>query len=93
VWSVIGAISQATKLPDEPPPILVSGFGPQAIKLAARIGDGFCTTSPDKEAVDRYRSEGGRGPVHAGTKVCFMADEDEARATAHRLWAQRGAAG
>ena len=73
-------------LPDEPPPILVSGFGPKAITLAARIGDGFCTTSPDKEAVDLYRSEGGKGPVHAGTKVCFMADEDEARATAHRLW-------
>src|SRR3954451_13215537 len=34
-------------LPDEPPPILVSGFGPKAIKLAARIGDGFCTTSPE----------------------------------------------
>src|ERR1700760_924668 len=33
--------------PDEPPPILVSGFGPKAIKLAARIGDGFCTTTPD----------------------------------------------
>src|SRR3954471_11699329 len=32
-------------LPDEPPPILVSGFGPKAIELAARIGDGFCTTS------------------------------------------------
>jgi G6PDH family F420-dependent oxidoreductase len=73
-------------LPDEPPPILVSGFGPKAIELAARIGDGFCTTSPDKDAVDLYRSEGGKGPVHAGTKVCFMADEDEARATAHRLW-------
>jgi len=73
-------------LPDEPPPILVSGFGPKAIELAARIGDGFCTTSPDKDAIDLYRSEGGRGPVHAGTKVCFMADEDEARATAHRLW-------
>ena len=73
-------------LPDEPPPILVSGFGPKAIKLAARIGDGFCTTSPDKEAIELYRSEGGTGPVHAGTKVCFMADEDEARATAHRLW-------
>ena len=62
------------------------GFGPKAIELAARIGDGFCTTSPDKEAIDLYRSEGGTGPVHAGTKVCFMADEDEARATAHRLW-------
>ena len=66
--------------------ILVSGFGPKAIGLAARIGDGFCTTSPDKEAIDLYRSEGGKGPVQAGTKVCFMADEDEARATAHRLW-------
>jgi G6PDH family F420-dependent oxidoreductase len=73
-------------LPDEPPPILVSGFGPKAVGLAARIGDGFCTTSPDKDMIGRYRSEGGRGPVHAGTKVCFMADEDEARRTAHRLW-------
>jgi G6PDH family F420-dependent oxidoreductase len=73
-------------LPDEPPPILVSGFGPKAIDVAARIGDGFCTTSPDKDAIDRYRQNGGTGPVHAGTKVCFMADEDEARRTAHRLW-------
>jgi G6PDH family F420-dependent oxidoreductase len=73
-------------LPDEPPPVLVSGFGPKATRLAARIGDGYCTTSPDKEAIDLYRSDGGMGPVHAGTKVCFMADEDEARATAHRLW-------
>jgi G6PDH family F420-dependent oxidoreductase len=73
-------------LPDSPPPILVSGFGPKAIKLAARIGDGFCTTSPDKDAIDLFRSEGGTGPVHAGTKVCFMADADEARRTAHRLW-------
>src|SRR5919112_1948431 len=73
-------------LPDEPPPILVSGFGPKAIQLAAMIGDGFCTTSPEKEHIDLYRSEGGKGPVHAGTKVCYMADEDEARATAHRLW-------
>ena len=73
-------------LPDPPPPVLVSGFGPKATKLAARIGDGYCTTTPDKEAIDLYRSEGGTGPVHAGTKVCFMADEDEARATAHRIW-------
>jgi len=73
-------------LPDAPPPILVSGFGPKAIDVAARIGDGFVTTSPDADAIGRYRSGGGGGPVHAGTKVCFMADEDEARKTAHRLW-------
>ena len=66
-------------LPDEPPPVLVSGFGPKAVKLAARIGDGFCTTSPDEEMIGLYRSEGGTGPVHAGTKVCFMDDEAEAR--------------
>jgi G6PDH family F420-dependent oxidoreductase len=27
-------------LPDEPPPILVSGFGPKSIELAGRVGDG-----------------------------------------------------
>src|SRR5918911_3480599 len=73
-------------LPDEPPPILVSGFGPKSIELAARIGDGYATTSPDGDAIARYRAAGGTGPVHAGTKVCFMADEEEARRTAHRLW-------
>jgi len=72
-------------LPDEPPEILVSGFGPLATKLAARIGDGYCTTSPD-ELIELYRSEGGKGPVQAGTKVCFDSDEAKARETAYRLW-------
>jgi G6PDH family F420-dependent oxidoreductase len=73
-------------LPDRRPPILVSGFGPKAIKLAASIGDGFCTTSPDKDAVDLFRSEGGKGPIHGGTKVCFGHDKEAALKTAHRLW-------
>ena len=80
-------------LPDAPPPVLVSGFGPKAISLAARVGDGFCTASPDADGIERYRSEGGKGPVHAGAKVCFMADEEEARATAHRLWPNEGLEG
>jgi G6PDH family F420-dependent oxidoreductase len=73
-------------LPPAPPPILVSGFGPKATRLAARIGDGFVTTSPDEEHIGLYRAEGGGGPVHAGAKVCFAPTEDEARATVHRLW-------
>lgn len=73
-------------VPDTPPPVLVSGFGPKAVKLAARIGEGFATASPDKEGIDLYRSEGGTGPVQAGAKVCFAPDKDQARATAHRLW-------
>ncbi len=71
----------------------MSGFGPKAIKLAARIGDGFCTAAPDKDAIDLYRSEGGQGPVHAGTKVCFGPDEEEALATVHRLWPNEGLPG
>src|SRR5215218_10087480 len=63
-------------LPEQPPPVLVSGFGPKAIRLAAKIGDGFCTTEADADAIGLYRSEGGRGPVHAGTKICFMADAE-----------------
>jgi G6PDH family F420-dependent oxidoreductase len=34
-------------LPQTPPDIYVSGFGPKATELAARIGDGFINTSPD----------------------------------------------
>src|SRR3954463_8895352 len=80
-------------LPDEPPPVIVSGFGPKAVELAARIGDGFATTSPDAESIEHYRSKGGKGPVQAGAKVCFGPDEAEARRTAHRLWPNAGLPG
>src|SRR4051794_9140668 len=80
-------------LPDEPPPILVSGFGPKAVEVAARIGDGFVTAQPAKDDIEQYRAEGGTGPVHAGAKVCFMDDEDKARETAHRLWPNEGLPG
>jgi G6PDH family F420-dependent oxidoreductase len=80
-------------LPPEPPKVLVSGFGPSATKLAARIGDGYCTTSPDEELIGLYRSEGGKGPIHAGSKVCFGPDEQEAVRTVHRLWPNIGLPG
>src|SRR5436305_1803628 len=40
-------------LPGAPPPIVVSGFGQHSIDLAARIGDGYFTTAPDADAVER----------------------------------------
>jgi G6PDH family F420-dependent oxidoreductase len=74
-------------LPERPPPILVSGFGPKSVDVAARIGDGYCTTMPDRELIARFRANGGGDrPVQAGTKVCYGPDAAEARATAHRLW-------
>jgi G6PDH family F420-dependent oxidoreductase len=73
-------------IPDAPPRVLVSGFGPKAVDLAGRIGDGYATVMPDAELISRYHESGGGGPVHAGTKVCYGSDEAEARRTAHRLW-------
>ncbi len=73
-------------LPDAPPPVLVSGFGPKSVDLAARVADGYVTTMPDGELIERYRSGGGKGPIQAGTKVCYARDEAEARRTAYRIW-------
>src|SRR5919205_1963145 len=74
-------------LPDEPPPILVSGFGPKATRLAARAGDGYMNVSPNAELLDLFRSSGGAGkPVQAGTKVCFGPDRAAAVRTVKETW-------
>jgi G6PDH family F420-dependent oxidoreductase len=74
-------------LPETPPDVYVSAFGPRAARVAARIGDGFCTVMPDAENIALFRSEGGGDkPVQAGMKCCYRADEEEAIATAHRIW-------
>jgi G6PDH family F420-dependent oxidoreductase len=74
-------------LPERPPEILVSGFGPKAVDLAARIGDGYCSVMPDAEMVRRFRSGGGGDKVvQGGTKVCWGPDAGECVKTAHRLW-------
>ena len=74
-------------LPEQPPPVIVSGFGPKSIELAGRIGDGYCTTAPDAEAIERFRAAGGEGKlVQGGVKVCWAADEQAAVDTVHRLW-------
>jgi G6PDH family F420-dependent oxidoreductase len=71
----------------------VSGFGPKATELAARIGDGWVTTSPDEELLGAYREAGGTGPTMAGVKVCWGPDEDDAAKVAHRLWRSSGVPG
>jgi G6PDH family F420-dependent oxidoreductase len=80
--------------PDRPVPVYVSGFGPQAAKLAGRIGDGFVTTSPDEEMIGTFRDAGGEDkPVQAGYKVCYGPDEDVCVETAHRIWGNSGLPG
>ena len=74
-------------VPDTPPPVFVSGFGEKAIKLAARIADGYMCVQPDADFVRLYRdSGGGDRPAQGGLKVCWGPDEAQARKTMHRLW-------
>jgi G6PDH family F420-dependent oxidoreductase len=80
-------------LPDAPPSILVSGFGPKSTELAARIGDGYVTTSPDKKLVDKYKSLGGKGKIIGSLKICWGADHDECAKLAHRMWRTSGLPG
>ena len=81
-------------LPEQLPAILISGFGPKSTELAARIGDGFCTVSPEKEAVEQVRDQGGQDKLIAGgMKVCWDEDEQRARETAYRLWPNEGLPG
>jgi G6PDH family F420-dependent oxidoreductase len=81
-------------LPDAPPDVLVSGFGPKSVDLAGRIGDGYVSTMPDAELLGRFREAGGEGKLaQAGTKVCWGPDADECVKTVHRLWPNEGLSG
>jgi G6PDH family F420-dependent oxidoreductase len=81
-------------LPKEPPKVYVSGFGPKAVDLAARIGDGYITTMPDADMLARFRDNGGGDkPAQGGVKVCYAEDEDAGVEIAHRLWANAGIPG
>jgi G6PDH family F420-dependent oxidoreductase len=74
-------------VPDPPPPIYMSGFGEKAIRLAARIADGYMCVQPNPDFVRLYREAGGGDrPVQGGLKACWGADAAEARKTMHRLW-------
>jgi G6PDH family F420-dependent oxidoreductase len=81
-------------LPDQPPKVYVSGFGPKAIDLAGQIGDGYVSTKPDPESVQRFRkSGGGDKPCQAQFKACYAPTEDEAAHIAHEKWPNTGVPG
>jgi len=80
-------------LPESPPEVYVSGFGPKAIELATRIGDGYINTQADADMVADFKRGSGGKPAHAGAKVCYARTEDEGVEIAHRLWANSGLPG
>ena len=80
-------------LPDEPVPVYVSAFGPKALDVAARIGDGFINTNDDADIVRQFKEKSGGKPCHGGVKVAWAETADEGIDHAHRLWANSGLPG
>lgn len=81
-------------LPDEPPPIYVSAFGPKALDLATRLGDGFISTMPDADSVETFRkAKGADAPTQVGFKVGWGRNREQAIDDAYRLWPNAGVPG
>lgn len=77
--------AQLFSLPEEPPEVMVSALGEETATVAGLFGDGFLTTSPNKEFVERFQ-EHGDGPIYGGTKVCWGESNQEALETAVEWW-------
>jgi G6PDH family F420-dependent oxidoreductase len=80
-------------LPESPPDIYVSGFGPKSTHLAARIGDGYISTAPNDELLSVFKEKSGGKPAQAGAKVAYAPTAEEGWAHAHRLWPNTGLPG
>jgi G6PDH family F420-dependent oxidoreductase len=74
-------------LPDAPPPVVVSGFGPRSAALAGRIADGYWNTAPDPELLGVFHDAGGAGkPAYGKLDTCVAADDATARRIAYETW-------
>jgi len=85
--------AQIFSLPETPPDILISGFGPAATELAAQIGDGWITVGGGEDELRGYRDFGGTGRTQVGMKICWASSEEEAARTAYRVWGHEGYGG
>ena len=74
-------------VPDEPPPIAIAAGGPDAARLAGRIGDALISTAPDEDVVQAFEEAGGSGkPRYGQLTVCYAEDRDRAVQTAFEQW-------
>lgn len=78
--------------PAKQPSLILAAGGPEAARLAARSAGGLIATEANPELIKAYRDAGGTGPCYAEVSMCWAADAESARATAHRLfrWAVTG---
>ncbi len=65
-------------LPERLPVIAVAAGGPEAVKIAAELGDGLFATKPDADLVQTWQRLGGSGPAYAEVPLAWAPDEDAA---------------
>ena len=81
-------------LPERPVEVLVSAFGPKAVEVAARIGEGYISTMPDGDLVRQFRAKGGGDRVcQAGFKAAYAETEEEGARLAYEKWPNAGVPG
>lgn len=81
-------------LPEIPTPIMVAGSGPNSAEAAGVLGDGFISTSPEKQLVEKFREGGGDNkPRYGQLIVCWAEDEAQARRLAYEIWPNAGMTG
>lgn len=80
-------------IPEEPPPVIFSAFGPAAAVVAAEQGDGVWITKPAADLIETWQQAGGKGPRYAQVNLCWAADRETASSTAHRVWPNAGVPG
>jgi coenzyme F420-dependent glucose-6-phosphate dehydrogenase len=73
-------------LPEKPVEVVIAAGGPEAAELAARVGNGLVSTSPEDEVLGVYADAGGKGPTYGMLTVCWAATEKAARKTALEWW-------
>jgi len=74
-------------VPDTLPPIHVAASGTDSAVLAARIGDGLISTSPDAGVVDAFTTNGGSSPIIGQLTVCWGSDAEKQAEVARTYWA------
>jgi G6PDH family F420-dependent oxidoreductase len=81
-------------VPDTPPPIIVSAFGPKSAAMAGRKGDGLVSVAPEHSIVEAYeKTAGAAGPRYAQMTVCFGSDKEAARQQVKKQWPNAGLSG
>jgi G6PDH family F420-dependent oxidoreductase len=73
-------------MPSNAPDILVAASGGESAGLAAELSDGLVAVEPNKELIQSFESEGGRGKRRLGqVPISWDRDDSVARANAMRF--------